>query len=97
MIGAGYYTNSARVGSYKNGNATLDAMVESKSHSGYQDWLAALIAKSPQSGGALCSFCGKRKDEVKTMIHGLNGCICNECVVVCQEIIYILGSYTSTV
>lgn len=34
-----------------------------------------------------CSFCGKRQDEVKKIIAGNNVFICNECVVLTQEII----------
>lgn len=30
-----------------------------------------------------CSFCGKRDDEVKKMIHGPTVHICNECIEVC--------------
>ena len=26
-----------------------------------------------------CSFCGRPQDEVKLLINGLNGCICNDC------------------
>ena len=35
-----------------------------------------------------CSFCGKAKDEVKTLIAGPNQYICNECVDLCYEIIH---------
>lgn len=35
-----------------------------------------------------CSFCGKVKDEVKTLIAGPNQYICNECVDLCYEIIH---------
>jgi ATP-dependent Clp protease ATP-binding subunit ClpX len=34
-----------------------------------------------------CSFCGKRKDEVRRMIAGPTVFICNECVSICSEII----------
>ena len=35
-----------------------------------------------------CSFCGKVKDEVKTLIAGPNQYICNECVDLCYDIIH---------
>ena len=35
-----------------------------------------------------CSFCGKAKEEVKTLIAGPNQYICNECVDLCHEIIH---------
>lgn len=35
----------------------------------------------------LCSFCGKSKDEVKGIIVGPYVYICDECVVLCTEIL----------
>jgi len=34
-----------------------------------------------------CSFCGKRRREVRKLISGPRVFICNECVVLCREII----------
>ena len=34
-----------------------------------------------------CSFCGKDSSQVKRIIAGANGYICNECVALCSEII----------
>jgi ATP-dependent protease Clp ATPase subunit len=34
-----------------------------------------------------CSFCGKRRGEVRKLISGPRVFICNECVVLCREII----------
>jgi ATP-dependent protease Clp ATPase subunit len=34
-----------------------------------------------------CSFCGKRRREVRRLISGPRVFICNECVVLCREII----------
>jgi len=34
-----------------------------------------------------CSFCGKRRAEVRKLISGPRVFICNECVVMCREII----------
>ena len=31
-----------------------------------------------------CSFCGKNENEVRNLIEGLQGCICNECVATCS-------------
>lgn len=35
-----------------------------------------------------CSFCGKQKEEVKTLIAGPSQYICNECVDLCYDIIH---------
>jgi ATP-dependent Clp protease ATP-binding subunit ClpX len=38
--------------------------------------------------GYHCSFCGKRRDQVKKLIAGQGGVfICDDCVALCQEII----------
>lgn len=34
-----------------------------------------------------CSFCGKRRREVRKLVSGPRVFICNECVVLCREII----------
>jgi ATP-dependent protease Clp ATPase subunit len=34
-----------------------------------------------------CSFCGKRQDQVRKLIAGPGVWICNECVVLCVEIL----------
>src|SRR5688500_8457994 len=34
-----------------------------------------------------CSFCGKSQTEVKKLIAGPSVYICNECIVICNEII----------
>ena len=39
-----------------------------------------------------CSFCGKPKTEIKTLIAGPNNYICNECVDLCHEIIHEIKS-----
>jgi hypothetical protein len=44
----------------------------------------------PAGGDAeppLCGFCGKGKNQVKSMIAGASAHICGNCVVVCAEII----------
>ena len=33
-----------------------------------------------------CSFCGKTQDMVRRIVAGPNAYICNECVLICQEI-----------
>ena len=35
-----------------------------------------------------CSFCGKPKNEIKTLIAGPNQYICNECIDLCHNIIH---------
>ena len=34
-----------------------------------------------------CSFCGKTQDQVRRLVAGPNVFICNECIMLCQEII----------
>ena len=34
-----------------------------------------------------CSFCGKTQDQVRRLVDGPNVFICNECILLCQEII----------
>jgi ATP-dependent protease Clp ATPase subunit len=34
-----------------------------------------------------CSFCGKRRHEVRKLVSGRRVFICNECVVLCREVI----------
>ena len=36
---------------------------------------------------ARCSFCGKTQDQVRKMVAGPGVCICNECLLLCQEIV----------
>ena len=36
---------------------------------------------------ARCSFCGKTQDQVRKMVAGPNAYICNECLLLCQEIV----------
>ena len=28
----------------------------------------------------ICTFCGRREDEVPFMLQGINGCICSDCI-----------------
>ena len=35
-----------------------------------------------------CSFCGKPKNDIKTLIAGPNNYICNECIDLCHDIIH---------
>lgn len=39
-----------------------------------------------------CSFCGKPKNEIKTLIAGPNNYICNECIDLCHDIIHEIKS-----
>ena len=41
-----------------------------------------------RSGPYTCSFCGKRRDEIRRLIAGPHGVyICDECVSLCNEIL----------
>ena len=35
----------------------------------------------------VCSFCGKRGDQVKRMLAGRNGYICDECIELCNDVL----------
>lgn len=35
-----------------------------------------------------CSFCGKTSDMVEKIVSGPNACICNECIALCNEIVF---------
>jgi hypothetical protein len=39
------------------------------------------------NGTLRCSFCGKPRAEVKTLIGGPGVCICDECVGLCNDIV----------
>jgi len=39
------------------------------------------------AGKIRCSFCGKMQDQVRRLVAGPNAYICNECILLCQEII----------
>ena len=40
------------------------------------------------NGGTIrCSFCGKTQDQVRRLVAGPNAYICNECILLCQEIV----------
>lgn len=41
----------------------------------------------PQGTLHRCSFCGKTQDKVRRLVAGPNVFICNECILLCQEII----------
>ena len=47
------------------------------------------MGKDDFSGRKLhrCSFCGRTQDQVKRMVAGSNAFICNECVMLCREIL----------
>lgn len=47
------------------------------------------MARDDFSQGTLhrCSFCGKTQDKVRRLVAGPNVFICNECILLCQEII----------
>jgi ClpX C4-type zinc finger len=37
--------------------------------------------------GPDCSFCGKNRSEVRKLVGGQGGSICNECVALCTELV----------
>jgi len=43
--------------------------------------------KDEFNGKVRCSFCGKTQDQVRRMVAGPNAYICNECLLLCQEIV----------
>lgn len=40
-----------------------------------------------KNSNVVCSFCGKRGDQVKRMLAGRNGYICDECIELCTEVL----------
>ena len=46
-----------------------------------------MVSKSNDSTTLSCSFCGKKKSEVKKLIAGENGHICDVCVKLCAELL----------
>ena len=46
-----------------------------------------IISASSSDKKISCSFCGKSQEEVKKLIAGPNVYICNECVVLCKDIL----------
>jgi ATP-dependent protease Clp ATPase subunit len=46
-----------------------------------------MVTATPRGGDFSCSFCGKRRDEVRKLVSGPRVFICNECVVLCREIL----------
>ncbi len=45
------------------------------------------MAKRGHEDQVICSFCGKKQDEVKKLIAGPNVFICDECIELCNEIV----------
>ncbi len=45
------------------------------------------MAKRGNDEQVVCSFCGKKQDEVKKLIAGPNVFICDECIELCNEIV----------
>ena len=45
------------------------------------------MANNRDGSKVRCSFCGKTQDQVRRMVAGPNAYICNECVLICQEIV----------
>jgi hypothetical protein len=45
------------------------------------------MGSEPKASNLVCSFCGKRRDEVRKLIAGPTAYICDECVVLCMQIL----------
>ena len=46
-----------------------------------------MASRRDNSGSLVCSFCGKSQKEVKKLIAGPTGYICDECIALCNDII----------
>ena len=69
---------------------SISAAVDGQAHGRDADSMAAY--KRRRSGKwsgdtSRCSFCGKPKAEVETVVAGPGVSICNECVEICVEIV----------
>lgn len=47
----------------------------------------AVNSRENEKGAMYCSFCGKTQNEVKKLIAGSTAFICNECVMLCSDVI----------
>ena len=45
------------------------------------------FSEDNKKSNVICSFCGKRGDQVKRMLAGRNGYICDECIELCTEVL----------
>ena len=45
------------------------------------------MAANKDNGSIKCSFCGKRQDQVQKLVAGPGVYICNECIMLCHDII----------
>ena len=45
------------------------------------------FSNDTKNRNVICSFCGKRGDQVKRMLAGRNGYICDECIELCKEVL----------
>ena len=45
------------------------------------------MATNKENGSIKCSFCGKRQDQVQKLVAGPGVYICNECIMLCHDII----------
>ncbi len=45
------------------------------------------MGSEPKAGNLVCSFCGKRQDEVRKLIAGPTVYICDECVALCMQVL----------
>jgi hypothetical protein len=52
-----------------------------------KELLLRKLSSMKSSENLVCSFCGKRQDEVRTLIAGPTVFICDECVRLCLQIL----------
>jgi ClpX C4-type zinc finger len=53
------------------------------------------MAQSERRGRSRCSFCGRSEENVGKLITGQSACICDECVVLCFEVLTAEGPPSS--
>ena len=53
----------------------------------YEEKLSKVVGFDTTYKTLVCSFCGKKQDDVERLIAGNHVYICNECVRLCNEIL----------
>lgn len=52
-----------------------------------RDEMAATAGFKFDNREIICNFCGKKKEQVSRLIAGPGVCICNECIIICNDIL----------
>jgi hypothetical protein len=63
---------------------TLNAAADAATSVGPPD--PEIVGESTRDGELVCAFCGKNNLEVERFVAGPKVCICDECVVMCHDI-----------